>query len=318
MQSVIENVRYLLQQGETVRAFSVLIQALQERGDQPQILRILRVVETSVNKVRQDELKGLLTPQEAQALYNRANNTLLAAIEGLETGKTVFEEKTSAPRRRFWIAGSVAAGVLLAAVFWYFSNRQADNCPAFGEARPHVLILPFVNLGGSADEVKAAAIIKKRIDDIAEKNKFPLSAKVYTEFADNVESIDRDQALSYRVRCGANMVIWGFYDNRKGQDSLRLDTRFIFGADNQTGGTGFRSFAGLPEVTSAQSLRTLDDVVFSLCSWVAYSAGRDSLAMKWLQKVKEKAPQDIEMMERMNAEYSKIKPFVNEKPPQTK
>lgn len=312
MQSVIENVRYLLQQGETVRAFSVLIQALQERGDQPHILRILRVTEISVSKVRQDELKGLLTPQEAQALYNRANNTLLAAIEGLETGKTVFEEKAPAPRRRFWMAGSVAAGVLLAAVFWYFSNRQADNCPAFSDARPHVLILPFVNLGGSADEVKAAAIIKKRIDDIAEKNKFLLSAKVYTEFTENVESIDRDQALAYRVRCGANMVIWGFYDNRKGQDSLRLDTRFIFGADNQTGGTGFRSFAGLPEVTSAQSLRTLDDVVFSLCSWVAYSAGRDSLAMKWLQKVKQKAPQDIEMMERMNAEYSKIKPFVNE------
>ncbi len=302
MYPFVENLRALLQQGETTQALSMLIQSLQEKGSHPDILRTLRVVEAGLNKGRQDELKGLLTSAEAQILYNKANNAVLEALDDIERGPQPLQK--AGLRRIGWIAGIGLAGVVVAA-FLYFSGRKGtDSCPEFGDTRPYILILPFANLRAS-NEVKAAALIKTRIDEIAQKNNFPLSAKVYTAYEGNLESFDRDAALACRQQCGANMVIWGFYESKENADSLRLDTRFLFGADNQTGGTGFRSFAGLPEVTSAQSLRRLDDVVFSLCSWVAYASRRDSLAYKWLNKIKEKAPHDQEMMRRMTTEFSK-------------
>jgi len=232
-------------------------------------------------------------------MHNQVNDATLSAIDGLEKGRSTFDNPFPMPNRWPYIAISVLFGALLAAGGFYFLNKDASvKCPEFGKSRPYILILPFKNLGTSGD-YQAASVIKKRIDDIAEKNNFPLSVKVNNEYPIDRKDPDREEAQGIRQNCDANMVIWGFFAAGKSNDSLKLDTRYVFGADNQTGGTGFRSFSDLPEVTTAQDFRSLDDVVFSLCSWVAFASHRDSLAVKWMDKVKVKAPQDIEMMRRM-------------------
>lgn len=299
LKQTIESAKNLLQQGDTGPALTLLIQYLQQTGKYPAMLRALRVVEANYNTTRQREIKGVISNDEAQRTYNQVTDAAYSALDSIEKGRSTFDNPFPMPKRWPYILASVLVGIALAAGgFYYFGKNARPECPDFGKSRPYILIVPFKNFGTTQD-LSAAAVIKKRIDDLAEKNNFPLSIKVYNEYKIDRQDVDREEAVNIRQHCDANMVIWGFYKAGTGADSLKLDTRFIFGADNQTGGTGFRSFADLPEVATAQAYRSLDDVVFSMCSWVAFATHRDSLAVKWMDKVREKAPQDLEIMRRM-------------------
>ena len=98
-------------------------------------------------------------------------------------------------------------------------------------------------------------------------------------------TVQRDAETLAR-RCGADMVIWGYYDR---SDSLRIDLRFL--ALRHPGSafeTGFQAFRNLPEVQSGRLLGRLDDAIFGICGVLALRSGKADVARAWFGKMQEK------------------------------
>jgi hypothetical protein len=294
IQKTIETARALLQQGDTGAALSTLTTFLQGRPAQSDNLRALQVLESQYNNVRQRQIKGLASAEETQRAYNNINDSLYAVMEAIMQGKAVGGIAPKRPKILIWAGIALVAALAGGGIWFFLSDSSLPGCPDFSKERPRILILPFKNLGLSND-AKVATSIKERIDNISEKNKFPLSAKVYNAYSIEENDPDRDEAQTIRQHCNCNMVVWGFY--QKKDSVLELDARFITG--QESGRTEIVRFNDLFQVAEKQELRSLDDAVFSLCAQLAYAMNRDTLVVKWMNKIQKKAGHDVELQKKM-------------------
>lgn len=297
---VFDIVQRALAEGDTARAINLLSAALQSqppKTGQAETLRTLRVLEANYNAVRQQEIKGLLDLTDAQRQYSRINDALLAVIADLEAGrKPLLPTDLAPPRqnRKLWVAGG--AILLLIGLFagWYFfgraKNAAAADCPVFAENAPKIMILPFLNLGKEADTKNFAAGIQGRIQELAIKNNFPLSVKVFSEYDLKNQIPDQVDVLPLGQRCMVDMVVWGAYEPNE-KEGAQVKTRFVFpnamnGKSVKT--TGFQNFSNISSLAQTDQLRSLDDAIFSLCGAMAIVMQNDTLAKRWLHKVKNK------------------------------
>lgn len=301
MNEIVETAQALLQQGQTAPTLTFLIDRLSKDGRYAGLVRTLRVVEANYSRTKTQELRGVLSPQDAQRSYNQANDAILGVLELLQTGKTSLEPEKPEPRN-WWplIGGSVLAGVLLALGIWYVSgHKDTPQCPDFESGVPKVLILPFINAGGSQSEVLADVLVRDRIEAISGRNNFPLSVGILKQYDAEKEKPGKAEAETLLQRCDANMVIWGTCLQEAGAPP-KVDTRFVI--DNKiAGSTGFQAFSSLGDLSNKPDLqfRSIDDAVFSLCSWMAFAMQRDSTAMKWQNKVQEKTLDDRQLLSKM-------------------
>lgn len=301
MNEIIETIQALLQQGKTGQALTLLIGFLEKDRRYSGLVRTLRVVEANYNNTRERDLKGLLSPQDTQRVYNQTNDTVLGALEALASGKTTFAATGMPVRNKLpLVLASVLGGVVLAASIWFFiGKRQGPECPNFKTDVPKVLILPFVNITGDEKSAKADVLIRDRIEAIAGRNNFPLAVGILKNYDAAKEKPGKTEAEALLRHCAANMVIWGTYLEEAGGPP-KVDTRFVI--ENKTGGsTGFQAFSGLGDLSSDknQGFRSIDDAVFSLCSWMAFAMNQDSTAMKWQNKVLQKNKDDQELLVKM-------------------
>lgn len=301
MNEIVETAQALLQQGQTAPTLTFLIDRLSKDRRYAGLVRTLRVVEANYSRTKTQELRGVLSPQDAQRSYNQANDAILGVLELLQTGKTSLEPEKPEPRN-WWplIGGSVLAGVLLALGIWYVSgHKDTPQCPDFESGVPKVLILPFINAGGSQSEVLADVLVRDRIEAISGRNNFPLSVGILKQYDAEKEKPGKAEAETLLQRCDANMVIWGTCLQEAGAPP-KVDTRFVI--DNKiAGSTGFQAFSSLGDLSNKPDLqfRSIDDAVFSLCSWMAFAMQRDSTAMKWQNKVQEKTLDDRQLLSKM-------------------
>ncbi len=301
MNEIIETTQTLLQQGKTGQALTLLIGFLEKDRRYAGFVHTLRVVEANYNRTREQELKDLITPQDTQRVYNQTSDTVLNVLEALALGKTAF----AAPEvsKRNWlplILGSGLGGVVLAAAVWFFIGRErGPQCPDFKADVPKVLILPFINITGDEKSAKADVLIRDRIEAISARNNFPLSVGILKNYDAATEKPGKAEAENLLQRCNANMVIWGTYLEESGGQP-KVDTRFVI--ENKAGGsTGFQAFSALGDLGNAQNqeFRSIDDAVFSLCSWMAFAMQQDSTAAKWQNKVQQKNKDDRDLLAKM-------------------
>lgn len=301
MNEIIETTQALLQQGKTGQALTLLIGFLEKDRRYSGFVRTLRVVEANYNRTREQDLKGLLSPQDTQRVYNQTNDTVLGILEALAAGKTAFAAPGTAARNRLpLLLGAGLGGVVLAVATWFFIQKgQGPQCPDFKANVPKVLILPFVNITGDEKSAKADVLIRDRIEAIAGRNNFPLAVGILKNYDAAKEKPGKTEAEALLHHCSANMVIWGTYLEEAGAPP-KVDTRFVI--ENKTGGsTGFQAFSGLGDLNNGknQEFRSIDDAVFSLCSWMAFAMNQDSTAMKWQNRVQQKNKDDQELLVKM-------------------
>lgn len=302
MNEIVETAQALLQQGQTAPTLTFLIDRLSKDRRYAGLVRTLRVVEANYSRTKTQELKGVLLPQDAQRSYNQTNDAIVGVLDALLAGKTSLESAEVPVPRNWWplIGGSVLAGLLLAFGIWYVSGkRQAPQCPDFQQGVPKVLILPFINAGGSQSGVLADVLVRDRIEAISGRNNFPLSVGILKQYDAEKEKPGKAEAETLLQRCDANMVIWGTCLQEAGAPP-KVDTRFVI--DNKiAGSTGFQAFSSLGDLSNKpdQQFRSVDDAVFSLCSWMAFAMQRDSTAMKWQNKVQEKTSDDRQLLSKM-------------------
>lgn len=293
--NTIELAQTLLQQGKTAQTFTLLIDALNADPRYAGMVNSLRVLEANFAATREEARAGVLTEQEARRGTSQANKALVAVLAALAAGKTNLGGTTTAETKRKWsllFAASAAGGALLAAAFWFFSTKEKISCPNFADGKPKILILPFVNLGDTNSAAAADVIVRNRIEEISNRNNFPLSVKILDKYDANKRKPGLEEAQDLLNRCDANMVIWGDYLRENGQP-LKVDTRFTL--DNRGfGATDFKAVSALSELGNAQNdaLRSVEEAVFSLCSWMAHAMKRDSIARNWQSKVANKTADD--------------------------
>lgn len=293
--NTIELAQTLLQQGKTAQTFTLLIDTLSADPRYMGMVNALRVLEANFAATKEDALSGVLTEQEARRGTSQANKALVEVLAALAAGKTSLTSTAATGVKRKWtllFAASAAGGALLAAAFWYFSNKEEISCPTFTDGKPKIMILPFVNLGDGNSTAGADVIVRNRIEEISSRNNFPLSVKILEKYDANERKPGLEEAQDLLNHCEANMVIWGAYLRENGQP-LKVDTRFTI--DNRGfGSTNFKAVSTLSDLGDGQndSFRSVEEAVFSLCSWMAHAMQRDSTARKWQNKVTSKTADD--------------------------
>ncbi len=294
LQPTIVAARAHLREGETGKALHTILGALENDPRQAAAVRLLQVVEANYNAARQQELKGILSFQEAQRSYSQVNDALLSALDALESGRRPAAQPVAAsPARWVWLAGGILFLLVAGGIAYFmFAKSGKDRlqeigdvaCPVFRGSGPKVLILPFKNVGQG--NTKPEAVIQSRIQKLSINKNFPIATHVLTGLDAASLNIDLADGQALGERCGADMVIWGLYDHA---DSLRIDLRFTT-LNNRSGAfaSGFQAFRDLPAVTNGKMLSRLDDAIFGICGILAVRSGRADVAHTWFGKMQVK------------------------------
>lgn len=287
----VQAIRELLRRGETGKALEVLIGLLEKDSVyKDNLLRTLRVAEASYNAVRQQELKGILSFQEAQREYSRVADTLLAVLDDFESGKVPTTATGTSRRSRMFVVAGASAVLLLVAGFalWKLRGKPAD-CPEFVRKEAlHILILPFDNLGGMG--ANPALLIQESIQELTGKAKIPAEVKFGSRepkagaYTQNAEELGR--------RCKADLVIYGKYKAFE-KDSVRVKMGFRFLKGAGLAGSG--PFMTFRDITEVQPTRDLQDAVFSLCAMIAARDRNWPVAKRWMEKIRDKDEAESKM-----------------------
>jgi Effector-associated domain 11 len=293
--TIFESIRQLLSQGDTAEALRQLIAHLEQTGQQPVALRTVRVLESNYNTARQKEIKGIIDFGSAQQVYSKVTDALLGITEDLEAGRTpTWVAPARVNNRVYWLIGGgillllgLIAGILLRSEKTtpaVVAAPVAAECPEFDTTGVTVMLIPFQNLGevNSRPEIAIQTLIR----DLTQRNNVRNDVQIYTgtRFVTNLPDID--DAMKVGTTCAADMVIWGQYE--KVNEGISLDVRYVFTHQpNLTSGAVANTFRNLSELrTDSSKFSSLEDAVFSLCTFMALHEGNTALAEKWLDKVK--------------------------------
>lgn len=286
----IEAIRALLSQGDTGKATQMLIGLLEKDARyKDNLLRTLRVVEANYNATRQQELKGILSFQDAQREYNKVADTLLAVLDDFEAGRVPPPAAKPSGRRLVRIGAAGGAVVLALLAFWWL--RGDRDCPKFeNDQALHVIIVPFDKLGGA--EARPALRIQDGIQELTAKAGIPAEIKIKTQ--ESKDGFNSQDAEKMGRRCGADLVIFGQYQAYD-KDSIRVKMGFRF---LKEGGIAANSpFTTFRDITAVQPTRDLQDAVFSLCAMIAIRNRNMQFAKRWMSRIREKNPQETALAE---------------------
>lgn len=296
--TIFESVRQLLSHGDTSQALRLLITHFESQKTDPDTLRYIRLLENGFITARQKENSGILDFQEAQKVYSRTASELLIITDDLAAGrKPVFGKENSAQAKPliYWLIGGgillllgLAAGILIrenpARETFPPLKPANQECPPFDSASIQVMLIPFLNQGegNSRPELAIQALIR----DLTTRNNVKADVQLYNGDRFQKSPPDTEDAAETGRNCRAKMVIWGLYEKVEG--GISIDVRYVFTEKpNLPAGAIADTFRNLTELR-ADSARfgSLEDAVFSLCTFMALHEGNTDLAKKWLNKVK--------------------------------
>ncbi len=283
---MLQSVRDLLREGNTTQALQLLIGLLEkDTRFRDNLLRTLRVAEVNYNAVRQQELKGILSFQEAQREYSKITDTLLAVMDDFEAGRVPTTSPLATGQSRWRIWAIIGGAMLLAGALLFWPDSA---CPTFenGEAL-HVMVLPFENLLKER-EANPELRIRDDIQELTKKAEIPVEVKIGS--GDKTTNLNSQDAEKLGRKCGADLVIFGQYQAFE-KDSIRVKMGYKF---LKEGGTEFSgSFKTFRDITAVEPARDLQDALFSLCAMIAMGEGNWEFAKRWMGRIREKNAEEM-------------------------
>jgi hypothetical protein len=306
---IIDAARDQLRQGNTGQSIRLLLSVLEnDQRYTGSLVRTLRVVEANYNAVRQQELKGAISFQEAQREYSKSNDALLSILDDLAAGRAPDMGPTPVARPWWWTAAAIAAGLLIVVTALVLLRNRGNSpkevramnqpaaampagavradCPPFDTGRLRVLILPFVKVVG--ESAAPELLIQNQIRTLAGNNRFPVDVEVYNAAGAPNSAPDERKARELAGACNAELVVYGIYENDKAGLQVNVSYAFL-SANRREGTTGFQPLAAFRNMRSRHNmgLRKLDQAVLSLCAVMALREGNRPLAAKWLNKLEQ-------------------------------
>ena len=83
--------RALILEGKTGKALQTILATLENDPHHAASLRTLQLVAANYNAARQQEIKGILSFQEAQRSYSQVNDALFSALDALESANQPYQ-----------------------------------------------------------------------------------------------------------------------------------------------------------------------------------------------------------------------------------
>ena len=283
------DIRGLLGQGQIGQALETLLARTRQDGRyKNNLTRILEVLQAGYERTRQQELKGILSFQDAQREYNKTTDAILAILDDLEAGRVPAAALQPGRTRMLMIAGML---VLTALVCWRIFYRSDVPCPDFGDANAlHILVLPFDPRDASTASVERR--IQEEISSLTRKANLPAEVRIGQR-----EDTDRaalQTAERQGRRCGADLVVFGQY-KAFAQDSVRVRLGYSFlQEDGQSDDLPFQTFR---DITAVVAPRDLQDALFSMCAMIAMRGKNWTFAQRWMDKIQEKEASEKKMSE---------------------
>ncbi len=278
-----KQIAQLITSGRIKEAFNIL----NKEPFNQDIKNALSIIEAEYHDLTQEGLKGLLSFEEKQMRKNRINDKLLTLIQKANTAKSAKKIKT-VNRFKLFLVPFLIMGLGL--IFWWNKNSQSYECPEFQDQFLNkILVIPFENVGNQT--AKPQIVLRDRINQLTKKNNLSTIVKIgeYREY------MTIDEAPIIARQCGANAIIWGNYSSSI--DSLRLILQYYF--LEQPEWTNLGELVVLKDVTSIQNgrmLKSLDDIIMSLCGIIATRQGNTEIAQKWFNKVQQKEEIDDQIL----------------------
>lgn len=201
---------------ETFRLF--LTDNAQQYAD---TLQVLNTLEASYNTTRQNEFKGILSPQETQREYNRINDAIFSLLRDLDARQTRPLAST-VRRRRTWLIA--AAALLFVVALGLLVFRDSHSCPNFKDTPGlRVMLLPFQNVG--SQQQNPESVLQTSIRKLTGDNNMPAQVQILEKLPPEKRNPDVAEAAEYGRHCQADLVIWGSYSV---DDSARVDVNYVF------------------------------------------------------------------------------------------
>jgi hypothetical protein len=298
-----ETIRQFIALGDLPQAIQVFKNYLQQGAKNPAALRVLQVVESKLNSIKQQERKGLLDLSEAQKAYSHVTDALLGLADDVEAGRTPTMPFSEPPvsNKIYWLIGG---GILmLLAIIAVVLIRQGNKpqvikldtgetakqeCPEFEPSGFRVLLIPFQKLRG--EEAKPELSLQERIRTLTKRNNVNTDVEILRGDRFAGSTPDDKDASRAGTQCQADMVIWGQYESET--EGIAIDVRYVFTkSPNIAAGSNLETFKSLTELKSNRmKFNDLEQAVFALCSMMALHEDNAPLVEKWVDKLQNPDP----------------------------
>lgn len=301
-----ETIRQFIALGDLPQAIQVFKNHLQQGAKNPAALRVLQVVESKLNAIKQQERKGLLDLSEAQKAYNHITDALLGLADDVEAGRAPVMPFNESPvsDRIYWLIGGgiLILLAIIAVVLFRQGNKPqviqlepaekqpvVQECPEFETTGFRVLLIPFQKLRG--EEARPELGLQERIRGLTKRNNVNTDVEILRGDRFSGSTPDDRDASRAGMQCQADMVIWGQYESET--EGIAIDVRYVFTKEpNIAAGSSLETFKSLTELKSNRmKFNDLEQAVFALCSMMALHEDNAPLVEKWVDKLQAPDPQ---------------------------
>ena len=241
-QDLLNTVRDLISEAEIDQALDLLEREWSGRRELKTLLREVLSIGALYNKTKSDEVKGIISFDNAQLNYNRVNDRLLSVLElwendQLESEDLVVEQKESSGSRKKWLWTLLLVPVLGLLIFLLKpdpvggekrSQRAPQPCPTFDQASLKIMVLPFYKVNRSAGQPEGLFV--EKLEAFCATCKLNVSVKINENFQP-LKLLNYEEAGRLAKSCNADLIFWGRIEFASGRNILK--TRYRYTEDRE-------------------------------------------------------------------------------------
>lgn len=304
----IGQVRKLIADADLKQALEVLVSFLEkEKGQFEDFTDSVIQLQAQYNRTKIDEVKGIISANEAQLKYNQINQKTLDLLELLDSGRSPKTTTNRIKQVLPYAIGVVILGIVVTLFFFYQNNgdpvtpdtpvnNTEFTCPTFDpDSAFKILLLPFRPLAGGLQNTHLA--IQERFSDLQNQWKINADTEVLElDPADNkIYPGDYGEAANLGTGCRAQLIIWGTTEipvtgntiTRTRYKFLESGERFSFKRLNIKEGSQIDTVTSLSQI-AAQGIITeeLENIMRLIFGLVAHEVNNSEAAIELLGDMK--------------------------------
>ena len=239
---IIAQVRKLIAEADIKQALEVLVNYVEkEKGQFEDFTDSVIQLQAQFNKTKIEEVKGIISANDAQLRYNQLNQKVLDLLELLSEGKPARAPKPANNLKRMlpYAIALVAVGIIIGSIWVTRKGNQTPAeddqvvaaelpCPTFEpDSAFKILLLPFRPLAGELQNTHLA--IQERFGDLQNQWKINTDTEVLDiDATDNkIYPGDYKDASKMANTCAVQLVIWGTTETPSDGNTITR-TRFKF------------------------------------------------------------------------------------------
>lgn len=299
LQTIVRNIKLTVAEDRD-KAFSDLLNFLSLDPKYRKLENAVRALQSKDRDLQRRKRLDIIRSQDYNVEFNKVTTDLLTSLDDLANGltepSTEYGKEIKMPDMKrlagmLGICILVGCGILAGAGYLIAGLFTEDiECPEFRpDCELKVMLLPFDKLGG--EESAPHIAIKQRLENFDQTVAERTSFKIFDDYARTSMIADEDIARVQGEGCGADMVVWGNYENNAENYFVNADFTFTSPAFveeeiSSADGVDYLTFNSLTDITDGSEL-TADleaQLVLILGIVVMYKQGLHVEVLQYLEE----------------------------------